>query len=108
MALQGEEQSQLQRSLCGECHETIVAASEGVNTSGMGGEVVSPHGVDETDDVMVVQEENMVTKMGSGMKNKIPSTMYEIFVSHVITKVKSLKSSYAQQHVSSTLYSITL
>ena len=42
-------------------------------------------------DVMVVQENNMETKIGREMRNKIPSIMYKDYVTHVIRKVKSLK-----------------
>lgn len=41
MALQGEEQSQLQVELCGDYKE-----NKRDNISGVDGEVVSPHGVD--------------------------------------------------------------
>lgn len=64
MALQGGDRSRLQKRLFGDCHETIVAVDEGVSSSGVDGEVVSPYGVNETHDVMAVQKENMVTKMG--------------------------------------------
>jgi len=56
-----------------------LAVDERVSTSGVDGQVLSLHGVDETNDVMVDQEENMETKMGRGMRKKTPSTMYKNF-----------------------------
>jgi len=54
------------RGLCGDCNE-----NEGESISCMDSEVMSPHEVDG-DDAMVVQEENMETRMERGMRNKIP------------------------------------
>lgn len=55
MALQGEEQSHLQRRFCGDCHEATMVANKGVSTSGVdNGEVVFPPGVDETNYAMMV------------------------------------------------------
>jgi len=58
------------------------------------GEVMSPREVNEVEDVVVVQEENTKTQMGKGLRDKISSTMYKDFVTHV-RKVKPLESSYA-------------
>jgi len=55
---------------------------------------MSPREVNEVEDVVVVQEENTKTQMGKGLRDKISSTMYKDFVTHV-RKVKPLESSYA-------------
>ncbi|CAJ1960285.1 unnamed protein product [Sphenostylis stenocarpa] len=68
----------------------LLVVDEEVSMSGVDGEVMSPHNVDVVD-VVEVQEKNMETKMGRGMRNKIPSTIYKDFVTHIIWKVNSSK-----------------
>jgi len=107
-----EEQSQPHGGLCGSCDGPTMLTDEDVSMSGMDGEVVSPHGVDGAEVVVVqeavaTEEDNMETDMGRGMRNKIPSTRYKDFVTHITRKVKSSESSPAQQHASGTPYPIT-
>lgn len=62
--------------------ETSDDDNEGESVSGVDGEIMSSLGIDG-DDVMVVQkEENMETKMGMEMRNKISPTKFKDFVTH--------------------------
>jgi len=88
MALYIKESSQLQGRLCRDCNK-----NKRENINGVDREVMYTRGV-YGDDVMIVQEESIATKMGREMINKILWTKYKDVVTHVIREVKSSKSSF--------------